>query len=319
MLEFTRLVDELVTLCGHPAEEVIRRLLERTGYRGLLTRDTRDNGEDRLANLDELISAAREFDQDHPGASIHDFLAEVTLASPIDRWDQQTGTVTLMTLHAAKGLEFPVVFVNALEEGLLPHSRANDDHKQLEEERRLLFVGITRAQRELYLSRCRIRTFRGQQQATFPSRFLEELPADPMEHHDRSGVEPSQRAGGHGTVGWPRRQEPYPRPQPGSREFRLTTAAELAGAAAEGRVGTANASAPVNLDALRAGITVVHPQYGIGRIVSVEGAGPRRKGTVAFTVGEPRTFVLALAPLRPIGGTAGPGPRPSEGGGQKRR
>ena len=109
--------------------------------------DSRDKGEDRLANLDELISAAREFDQEHPGAAIHDFLAEVTLASPIDRWDQQTGAVTLMTLHAAKGLEFPVVFIVALEEGLLPHSRANDDDKQLEEERRLLFVGITRAQR----------------------------------------------------------------------------------------------------------------------------------------------------------------------------
>ena len=75
----------------------------------------------------------------------------------------------------------------------------------------------------------------------------------------------------------------------------------------------------MNLDALRPGITVVHPQFGIGRIVSVEGAGPRRKGTVAFAVGEPRTFVLALSPLRPIGGTAGHGPRPSEGGGQNRR
>jgi len=319
LLEFTRLVDELVTLCGHPAEEVIRRLLERTGYRTYLTGDTHDNGEDRLANLDELISAAREFDQDHPGASIHDFLAEVTLASPIDRWDQQTGAVTLMTLHSAKGLEFPVVFVGALEEGLLPHTRANHDAKQLEEERRLLFVGITRAQRELYLSRCRIRTFRGQQQATFPSRFLEELPAEPMEHHDRSGVEPPQRDGGQGTGGWPRRPEPFPQSRPGPREFRLTTAAELAGATAEGRVGPANATAPVNLDALRPGITVVHPQFGIGRIISVEGAGPRRKGTVAFAVGEPRTFVLALSPLRPIGGTAGPGPRPSQGGGQNRR
>jgi ATP-dependent DNA helicase UvrD/PcrA len=319
LLEFTGLADKLVTLCDHPAEEVIRQLLERTGYRTYLTGETRDNGEDRLANLDELISAAREFDQDHPGASIHDFLAEVTLASPIDRWDQQTGTVTLMTLHAAKGLEFPVVFVNALEEGLLPHSRVNDDNEQLEEERRLLFVGITRAQRELYLSRCRIRTFRGQQQATFPSRFLEELPAEPMEHHDRSGVEPPQRVAGHGAGGWPRRPEPYPRSRSGPREFRLTTAAELAGSTAAGRVGPASAPGPVNLDALRPGITVVHPHFGIGRIVSVEGAGPRRKGTVAFTVGEPRTFVLALSPLRPIGGTAGQGPRPSEEGGQNRR
>jgi len=201
---------------------------------------------------------------------------------------------------------------------LLPHSRAKDDSKQLEEERRLLFVGITRAQRELYLSRCRIRTFRGQQQATFPSRFLEELPPEPMEHHDRSGVEPSQRGAGQSTGGWPRPPEPSPRPRPGPREFRLTTAAELAQATGANSAGPANVPAAVNLDALRPGITVVHPQYGIGRITSVEGAGPKRKGTVAFAVGEPRTFMLAIAPLRPLGGTAGPGPRPSEGGGRNR-
>ena len=314
LLEFTRLLNELVTLCDHPAQEVLRKVLDRTGYRTYLSGDSRDNGEDRLANLDELISAAHEFDLDHPGASIHDFLAEVTLASPIDRWDQQTGSVTLMTLHAAKGLEFPVVFVNALEEGLLPHSRANDDDKQLEEERRLLFVGITRAQRELYLSRCRIRTFRGQQQATVPSRFLEELPSEPMEHHDRSGVELPQRFGGYGG-GWPRRAEPLPRARAGPREFRLTTAAQLAGAAAEGSISPSGATSPVNLDALRPGATVVHPSFGIGRIIAVEGAGPKRKGTVAFAVGEPRTFVLALTPLRLVGGTVGQNSRPPDGGG----
>ena len=182
LIDFARLIDELAVLCDHPAEEVIRQLLSRTGYRQYLSEDSGDRGEDRLANLDELISAAREFDQEHPGASIHDFLAEVTLASPIDRWDQQTGAVTLMTLHAAKGLEFPVVFIVALEDGLLPHSRAENNDKELEEERRLLFVGITRAQRELYLSRCTIRTFRGQQQATRQSRFLKELPEESMEY-----------------------------------------------------------------------------------------------------------------------------------------
>ena len=93
LLEFSRLIDELTALVDHPAEEVIRQLLDLTGYRAFLGGDSRDNGEDRLANLDELISAAREFDQEHPGAAIQDFLAEVTLASPIDRWDQETGAV----------------------------------------------------------------------------------------------------------------------------------------------------------------------------------------------------------------------------------
>jgi DNA helicase-2/ATP-dependent DNA helicase PcrA len=301
--EFARLVAELAVLCDHPAEEVIRQLLGRTGYREYLEGDSRDQGEDRLANLDELISAAREFDQEHPDASIHDFLADITLASPIDRWDQQTGAVTLMTLHAAKGLEFPVVFIVALEEGLLPHTRANSNDKELEEERRLFFVGITRAQRELYLSRCRVRSFRGQQQATFPSRFLDELPPEPMEYHDHSGVEvresPGSRSGG-----WPRRPEQDSPSHPIHREFRLTTAAQLAAGSSTGPVAP---EAPANLDALRPGVTVMHPQYGIGRIVSVAGSGPKRKGTVAFAVGEPKTFVLALSPLRPISRPAGPG------------
>ncbi len=310
--DFTRLIDELVGLCDHSADQVILQILDRTGYRNHMAEDSRDNGEDRLANLDELISAAREFDQEHPGASIHDFLADVTLASPIDRWDQQTGAATLMTLHAAKGLEFPVVFIVALEEGLLPHTRAHDDDTQLEEERRLLFVGITRAQRELYLSQCRIRTFRGQQQATFPSRFLEELPPEPVEYRDRSGIELPQPHAGRASGSWPRRSDPYPRAQRSPREFRMTTAAELAGSSAGGGVGPTG-SAAGNVDALRPGVTVVHPQFGIGRIVSVEGAGPRRKGTVAFAVGEPRTFVLAMAPLRPLGRPAGTDPRPSGG------
>src|SRR5204862_3261004 len=124
------------------AEEVIRRLLSRTGYREHVAADSGGHGEDRLANLDELITAAREFDQDHPDASIQDFLAEITLASPIDRWDQETGAVTLMTLHAAKGLEFPVVFIVALEEGLLPHGRAHGNPNELEEERPRLVGGI---------------------------------------------------------------------------------------------------------------------------------------------------------------------------------
>ena len=108
------------------AEEGILKLLSRTGYREYLSADSKDKGEDRLANLDELITAAHEFDEGIPAPAIQDFLAEITLASPIDRWDEDTGAVTLMTLHAAKGLEFPVVFIVGLEEGLLPHSRAQE-------------------------------------------------------------------------------------------------------------------------------------------------------------------------------------------------
>ena len=276
------LVDELAALRELAAEEALRKLLALTGYHDYLAGDAADGGEDRLANVDELVSAARQFDREHPGASVVEFLEEISLASAVDRWKDEAGAVTLMTLHAAKGLEFPVVFIVGLEQGLLPHARAihDGDPAELEEERRLLFVGITRARRELYLSHCRLREFRGQRTATIPSCFLDELPAEALSVRDLSGY------GSDGSP--PIRKPPEPRSAGG---FRLTTAAELAGAAAPG--------AGSNLDAFRPGVSVLHPQYGLGRIVAIDGAGPNRKGRVAFVSGE-KTFVLAKSPLRAV-------------------
>jgi len=302
---FTRLYDELAELRDHPAETVIRQILELTGYREHLRDESREKGEDRLANLEELITAARQFDVENVGASIQDFLANITLASPVDRWDQQTGAVTLMTMHAAKGLEFPVVFIIGLEEGILPHGRAFDNTNELEEERRLFFVGITRAQRELYISRCRVRMFRGQQQATAQSRFLTELPEDSMTFDDRSGVvyggEPRWSPSSRSTPGsWSTRTQPArSRPSPASPpSFHLTTAARLGGAAGP-------ATPPSDLDAFRPGTSVLHPEYGLGRVVAIEGAGPNRKGRIAFAVAGERTFVLARSPLKVVGKSNG--------------
>jgi DNA helicase-2/ATP-dependent DNA helicase PcrA len=285
--DFGLLMDELAALRDHTAEEVTRRLLALTGYREYLAEESKTNGEERLANIDELVSAAREFDREHPGASILDFMEEISLASAVDRWKDEGGAVTLMTLHAAKGLEFPVVFIVGLEQGILPHSRVKEDGRELEEERRLLFVGITRAERELYLSHCRVREFRGQRQSTIPSSFLGELPEEPMHFRDLSenDLAPS-------FSNW-RRPDPAPSSAPSSpKGFRLTTAAELAGAAAS----------PTNLGDFRPGVSVLHPQYGIGRIVAIDGAGPNRKGRVAFTIGGEKTFILSKSPLRPVTG-----------------
>jgi DNA helicase-2/ATP-dependent DNA helicase PcrA len=299
--DFARMIDELAAVRDEPPAEMIRRLMTRTGYREHLAESVQGQREERLANLDELISAAREFDQAHAGASIQDFLAEVTLASPIDRWDQECGAVTLMTLHAAKGLEFPAVFIVALEEGLLPHARSNKNAHQIEEERRLLFVGITRARRELYLSRCCMRSFRGQFQATLPSSFLSELPEGPMVVRDLWGV-------GSPVV----RPQPLPRSLPAHRpetrpqaapgSFRVITAADLG--SARDTTSSAGRAGPVDLDAFQPGVSVLHPDYGLGKIVAVAGAGPNRKGRVKFAVGQERTFVLAMSPLRPVVRTA---------------
>ncbi|HEX8201852.1 MAG TPA: 3'-5' exonuclease, partial [Isosphaeraceae bacterium] len=272
-------------LRDHSAEEVTRKLLALSGYRKHWEEDPK-GGEDRVANLDELVSAARQFDREHAGASVIDFLEEISLSSAVDRWKDDAGAVTLMTLHAAKGLEFPVVFIVGLEQGLLPHSRASESDAELEEERRLLFVGITRARRELYLSLCRVREFRGQRSATIPSCFLPELPEDALTVRDLS-----EYSGGFST---PRRGgEPRPAPTP-RPQFRLTTASALDGRAAAG--------SPGDLDAFRPGVAVLHPRYGLGRIIAVDGAGPNRKGRVAFTVGGEKTFVLAKSPLRPVAG-----------------
>ncbi|WP_435016193.1 ATP-dependent helicase [Tundrisphaera sp. TA3] len=289
--DFGMLMDELVALRDHAAEEVIRKLLTLTGYRAALAAEG-TAGEDRLANLDELISAAREFDRENPGGSVVDFLENVSLSSAVDRWKDDGGSVTLMTLHAAKGLEFPVAFIVGLEQGLLPHSRASNDDGELEEERRLLFVGITRAERELYLSHCRIREFRGQRQATIPSCFLSELPDDAMTVRDRTGGDMAAPS----SSTWRRFDPPRATSAPRS-EFRLMTAADLAGPRLPPALPSDDA-----LAGFRPGSSVMHPQYGIGRIVSVDGAGPNRKGRIAFTVGGEKTFILAKAPLKLVKG-----------------
>jgi DNA helicase II / ATP-dependent DNA helicase PcrA len=290
--DFVMLMDELAGIRDHAAEEVIRKLLDLSGYHRMLEDNAQDGGEDRLANVDELVSAARQFDREHPGASVVEFLEDISLASAVDRWKDDAGSVTLMTLHAAKGLEFPVVFIVGLEQGLLPHSRASESNAELEEERRLFFVGITRARRELTLSHTRIREFRGSRTATVPSPFLRELPDEAMVERDFSeygGSEPRSfpRAGE-----FPRTGQSS-RPATATSSFRLTTAAELA-------AGSSDLSSPDDLSVFRPGLAVRHPEFGIGRIVSIDGAGPKRKGKVAFTVGGVKTFVLAMSPLKPL-------------------
>lgn len=299
--DFSLLIDEISALKDHSAEEVLRKLLNLSGYHKFLA-EGKGKDEDRLANVDELVSAAREFDHEHPGASVVEFLEEISLASAVDRWKDESGAVTLMTLHAAKGLEFPAVFVVGIEQGLLPHSRSSESPAQLEEERRLLFVGITRAQTELFLSHCCVREFRGQRTMTMPSQFLGELPEDFMTLRDLS--EPST-----GVPSWmPRRPSPPPTPRLNpprasapSPGFRLSTAADLAANPS----GADATSGSKDLAAFQPGVTVIHPQYGIGRLLSVQGAGPSRKARIAFTVGGERTFVLAQAPLRVLGGNRG--------------
>ena len=174
--EFRRLVEQLRALPRRPVAAVLERLLAATRYEQYLA-SAGDNAEERIENVRELVNAAAEYDQAEPEGGLQGFLEQAALVSDVDLWDEKLGGVTLMTLHAAKGLEFPVIYIVGLEDGLLPLLRENGDH-DLEEERRLFFVGLTRAKRRLTLSYAESRARHGKRQFTQPSRFIAELPEE---------------------------------------------------------------------------------------------------------------------------------------------
>ncbi|HEV8402064.1 MAG TPA: UvrD-helicase domain-containing protein [Candidatus Limnocylindrales bacterium] len=181
LAEFAALVGRLRTRVGVVAlPELLDEALEASGYRAMLA-DGSEDGEERWANLLELRAVTTRYDDLAPDDALDRLLEETALVADQDSYEGDADAVTLITLHAAKGLEFPVVFISGLEEGLFPHNRALDDEKELEEERRLAYVGITRAKLRLYLSHAWRRATWGMGQATVPSRFLLEIPAELMD------------------------------------------------------------------------------------------------------------------------------------------
>lgn len=259
-----------------PVRELLERILMETGYAEWV-KET-DRGQERYENIQELITAAQQFDDSAEGGGLVQFVAETALATDLDRWDPDQPAVSVMTLHAAKGLEFPVVYIYALEDGILPHSRSSDSQEELEEERRLLFVGITRAQEELNLSYARMRAFRGSYTPTRASRFLPELgvPVDAVDDYE----EPWTWSGA-----------------PAIRE--LPPLPAVAGAPGRRRSGSGNNGSTSTNQRFREGMEVVHPRYGRGRVTQVVGSGELVKVTVRFRQSGTRSFIASKAPLRP--------------------
>jgi DNA helicase-2/ATP-dependent DNA helicase PcrA len=193
LADFAALVDRLRTRIGVlPLPELLDEVLESSGYRAMLA-DGSEDGEDRWANLLELRAVTTRYDDLEPEDALDRLLEETALVADQDSYEGDADVATLITLHAAKGLEFPVVFIAGLEEGLFPHSRALDDERQLEEERRLAYVGITRAKRRLYLSHAWRRATWGMGQAAIPSRFLLEIPAELMIGPRLGGLDEPER------------------------------------------------------------------------------------------------------------------------------
>ena len=189
LAEFAALVRRLRTRVGVLSlPELLDEALEASGYRAMLA-DGSEDGEERWANLLELRAVTTRYDDLTPDDALDRLLEETALVADQDSYEGDADAVTLITLHAAKGLEFPVVFIAGLEEGLFPHSRALDDEKELEEERRLAYVGITRAKRRLFLSHAWRRATWGMGQASVPSRFLLEIPAELMDGPQLGGTD----------------------------------------------------------------------------------------------------------------------------------
>jgi DNA helicase II / ATP-dependent DNA helicase PcrA len=177
VLSFTELISKWLGKVGElPAPEIIKGILNESGYVAELQAQGTDEAEDRIANLNELYNAALQFVEENEDTSLNAFLANAALASSLDDTPDDSEKVTLMTLHASKGLEFPVVFLVGLEQGLFPSFRSLDDPMSLEEERRLLYVGITRAQEKLFISHASERRLYGNRESASPSQFLSELP-----------------------------------------------------------------------------------------------------------------------------------------------
>lgn len=260
-------------------EDVLRDSGLETFYRN----DKSDPDQERLANLGELVTSAQQFEEEFefeaeqtaPGSSEHEniglrekllsFLERIALVSDADGVDDSQGSVTLMTLHAAKGLEYPAVAMIGVEDGLLPHDRSNNNDQELEEERRLAFVGMTRAQEHLYLCHGKYRTVFGQSAPTIKSRFLSELPPEAVEELDPSSdpdaYEDDLFVGG------------------GSSQRSL--AAREAGLYPPGTL-------------------VKHPQFGLGRVVKISPMGAHTRAKIDFTTSGSKTLVLQYARLEVV-------------------
>ena len=277
--EFVALLDELRAMAESlPVPDVMEAVLARTGYLDELEESADPQDESRLDNLRELVTVAHEFAETNPTGTLADFLEQVALVADADEIPdadaERDGVVTLMTLHTAKGLEFPVVFLTGLEDGVFPHLRAMNEPAELEEERRLAYVGITRAQRRLYLTRSMQRNTWGAPSYNPPSRFIEEVP-------DR-------------LIDWKR-----PEPQ----RFSLTGAPRPSSSAAALRGMPARTRGPGNrpIPSLRPGDRVNHDTFGLGTVVATSGSGDNAQAKVDFgaSTGE-KTFVLRYAPIEKL-------------------
>jgi DNA helicase-2/ATP-dependent DNA helicase PcrA len=255
--------------------DITREVLKRTGYEAQLKMEHTPEAQTRLENLSELVNAADEFDRHMPGASLQEFLEHTALISDQDSLADDSGTVVLMTLHASKGLEFPVVFIAGMENGLFPHSRSFDEPAQMEEERRLCYVGMTRAETQLFLTSAARRRIYGVEQSHTPSLFLVDIPSVCIQDYSAQPVLTASR-------------QPWSTLTPEVAPARSVTASAALCSAA--------ASAP----AYAVGTRVFHQHFGRGVVQKREGDGEQLKLTVHFRDHGVKKLLAKYAPMQPL-------------------
>ena len=291
LLQFGELVRDLQgRLEGTPPAELVQRVMEQSGYLAELIAEASDEAEDRRRNLNELVNAALQYQEENEEGSLEGFLASAALAGDADDKNTAAEKVVLMTLHASKGLEFPVVFLVGMEQGLFPSYRSLDDPSALEEERRLCYVGLTRARERLFLSHaCERRLWGGMREPAVPSVFLSELPEELLQ-----GDVP--RSGGAAL----------------RREQRMDRLTRVDRAESRQVASGGTASAPTNAVRRRStahtwavGDLLRHGTFGVGTVTHLFGSGEKISLAVKFSGMGPKILEPRLAPIEPL-----PGPPP---------
>lgn len=268
--------DLLNDIEGKDVLSLIETVIKQTGYGDMLDKEAEHDpqGESRKENVGEFLSVAKDYMDSNPDGNLQDFLENVALVSDVDDFESSDSKVTLMTLHAAKGLEFPVVFLTGLDEGLFPHSRTLLDPSQVEEERRLAYVGITRAERQLYVTNATTRIMYGRISAYMPSRFLAEIPPQLMEDYHRKSAMPQSRTTA----------------VPGKQRVSILTKP----------VASSLPKKHAVTDTFAKGDKVHHKIWGIGTVLDVIGEGPNMQVKIQFPTKGVRQVVVKYAPLEKI-------------------
>ena len=249
--------------------DILESILDRTGYLAQLEESTDPQDQARAENIGELLSVAKDFQDTNPNGTVEDFLEQVALVNDVDSFEQEESKVTLMTLHAAKGLEFPIVFLGGLEEGLFPHSRTLMNPEEIEEERRLAYVGITRAEKELYISNATTRTVFGRTSSYLPSRFIDEIPEELVD-----GLRAKRKVPDDIKRHVPQHMSVTSRP--------VTKPIVRNEVIADWNIGD----------------TAIHSKWGNGKVINVAGEGAGMKLTIEFPTQGVRVVMAKFAPVK---------------------